>query len=341
MKKTILITLTVLLMVALVIHSTDASLGAATGISYSLGILVPSLFPFMILSSYLSKLLKSPNPVIVFILSILGGYPISANMLSEYLSNGEAEQKNAEYILYACINPSISFMVIVVGKTLLQNMKITYMMIAAIYLSSAIIFTVCMLVFKPKIMARDNKKKANLLESVYSSSKSIFMMCILVIVFCSLEYLLYSYKVGDLLYYIFKFTGVSKAEAYSFISGFLEISGGTADAAMNRCSIAYMVFILSFGGICVHFQIFSIIKKAINISKLKFFLYRVIHASLAVIILQILKIFIKVDVSAISTVDESSKMNIGNVLPGTIALIILSIVFVVTFKNKVEIVEKV
>ena len=117
----------------------DVRNGASNGISYCLYTLVPSLFPFMVLSSFIihsgiSKFIgKLLQPVIQFlfylpgsagsviIMSMIGGYPVGARGCMSLLEQGAITQKQAQRMLYFCVNAGPAFIISVVGSTLLQN----------------------------------------------------------------------------------------------------------------------------------------------------------------------------------------------------------------------------
>jgi len=324
------------LMIAVLFHSEESVAGAASGISYALSVLIPSLFPFMILSSAFSQTVKNKSPFLIFLLSVLGGYPVAAKCLE----NDDLSKNNASILIYTCVNPGISFMTVIVSKTLLQNSLLGLLVTLSVYISSFILFLVSYFIYKPSIISK-NDGSFDLVECVSSSTKSIISMSFFVIAFSALEYLIFSFGIGDILYFFFEHLNLSRESVLSILSGSLEISSGITNAVTSGCNLWIICALLSFGGICVSFQIFSIIKDKESISKAKYYFYRVIHVVLSCIILSILRLFIKPDLAVIYTPDALIKNSASKILPASILLILTCVIFLLTLKNDVEITEKV
>ncbi len=117
--KTILLCLIIIACaLGILLFPNDVRNGASNGISYCLYTLVPSLFPFMVLSSFIihsgiSKFIgKLLQPVIQFlfylpgsagsviIMSMIGGYPVGARGCMSLLEQGAITQKQAQRMLY-------------------------------------------------------------------------------------------------------------------------------------------------------------------------------------------------------------------------------------------------
>ena len=179
-------------MIAFLFHSEAGVAGAAAGLSYALSVLIPSLFPFMVLASFFSSFVENKNPFLIFALSVLGGYPIAAKCLE----NDNLSKNNASYIIYSCVNPGISFMTVIVSKTLIKNTTLALLVILSVYISSFLIFLFTYLIFKPRIIVSLNQK-VDFVDCVSSGIKSVISMSSFVILFSSLEFLLFSYAAGD------------------------------------------------------------------------------------------------------------------------------------------------
>ena len=182
--------------------------------------------------------------------------------------------------------------------------------------------------------------KNDFVDCVSSSIKSVISMSAFVILFSSMEYLLFSYAAGEFFYQFFEHFSLSKESVFSILSGILEISSGITSAVTSGCSLWIICALLSFGGICVSFQIFSILKGQ-SFSKRKFFLFRILHAGLSCIVLNILKLFIKPDLTVMYSPDALTESSVSKIMPATIALVLLSIVFLLSIKNDMEIKKKV
>lgn len=109
------------------------------GLSLCAGVLVPTLFPYMIISEmlvradlgyYLGKFLEKPMRRLFGIggsgagalaLGIICGFPVGAKTAASLYSRGELTKKELEKLLTFCNYPSAPFVIFAVGKKLLGN----------------------------------------------------------------------------------------------------------------------------------------------------------------------------------------------------------------------------
>lgn len=135
MKKTnaaaIIITLGLLLI--LVIASDGAVSGAKSALTTCAGIIIPCLFPFFVISylagnlslpSYLGRALQKPMALLfgtsgtgagIFVLGILGGYPLGAAVIADHVQRGELSVKEGNKLLCFCNNSGPSFLIGAIG----------------------------------------------------------------------------------------------------------------------------------------------------------------------------------------------------------------------------------
>ena len=150
----------ILLLVFLIItNPTICTQGAITGLLLCSRIIIPSLFPFtvcviFILKSgvlnnlnFLNKLtIKiwgiSSQMFAIFLLSLIGGYPLGAKILNE----SEIDSKTAGKMLYFCVNAGPAFIILAVGLGHFNSKEIGYLLFFSHIFSSIILS----FVFKPK-----------------------------------------------------------------------------------------------------------------------------------------------------------------------------------------------
>ena len=125
--------LAMLLPIALVLASDSAVEGAKTALHTCTGLIIPCLFPFFAASLLISGLglprwlgskLQAPMSLLfgvsgtgagIFILSILGGYPVGAALIADSLKRGEITSKEGATLLCFCNNSGPAFLVGAVG----------------------------------------------------------------------------------------------------------------------------------------------------------------------------------------------------------------------------------
>lgn len=110
-------------MVILILDTKTAISGMAEGISICLQTLIPSLFPFMLLSCILRTSLHSipflrklcrllPIPEgaeTIFLIGLLGGYPVGAQCIGHSVQAGNISRENGERMLAFCCNAGPAF----------------------------------------------------------------------------------------------------------------------------------------------------------------------------------------------------------------------------------------
>ena len=341
-KKILRIAAVLLLMAAVLLRADACAKGAKSGLDYALGVLVPALFPFLILTTALASWVETPKPFLFFLLSIVGGYPAAAASLAAFSEKEGFSAERADAIVCTAINPGVSFLFAVVAK-LLPDPRLAALLAVSVYLSSAILFFGYSIVQRPRLVS--NKPAAGgrgLIFCVAAASQSILKLSALVVAFSALGSVLSSFGADALLAKAFCALGLRGEEGASILSGALEITGGIRKAAENGCSLYFFAAILAFGGICVHCQVFSLLSGKIGFSKAKFYLFRVLHAALACLILRILSRLIRPEAfTVLQTEAASAPVSAQAFLPSGAALCVLCGIFLVTFKNGVEIPEKV
>ena len=121
----------------LFIFSDECKEGALNGILMCMGVLVPSLFPFFILASFLAEsnilepLTSVLNPVSKFllglksiclmpvILALVGGYPVGAKAIKSLYETKSITKTEAERLAVICCFAGPGFLITFVGSSLL------------------------------------------------------------------------------------------------------------------------------------------------------------------------------------------------------------------------------
>lgn len=295
--------LTVLCGAFLILFPSTSQNAVAEGISICLNVLIPSLFPFMVVSVFLnesglinsifafpSKLLSRFTHVNtalcnIFFVGMIGGYPSAAKNISVCLKNGQIDCKTAEILLCFCTNAGPSFLISAVGSKMFLSPALGVVLYVASLLSSVTM----MLIYSPKLgsfkINPPQKRKSiskSLIASVKSCCSSMLMICALVLLFSSV--LIIAEKATTNL-------GVFKA----VICGCIEVTRGCILASndFTLVNILSVSTICSFGGFCVIMQIKAICSDY-NISLKKFIQSRLLNVLLNLIYVFLLLFFIPI-----------------------------------------------
>lgn len=108
-------------MLALILDSRSAALAAAEGIELCIRAVIPSLFPFFLLSGYLTgnlqggkwmaKLFRCPeNCGSILLTGFLGGYPIGARLAAQEYHSKHISKEQADRLLSFCSQAGPSFL---------------------------------------------------------------------------------------------------------------------------------------------------------------------------------------------------------------------------------------
>lgn len=129
--------LSFVLLFILLLFPEAAALGSKNGLLLWAGILVPSLFPFSVLSSLVRRTMQGkPYHYLLLAAGILSGYPIGAKIAGELYRDGSLTKKKALFFAGFTNNPSPMFVLYFVAGNLLQLGRERYLFYALVLLSS-------------------------------------------------------------------------------------------------------------------------------------------------------------------------------------------------------------
>jgi len=149
-------------------------------------------------------------------------------------------------------------------------------------------------------------------------------MCVLVVVFSIFISFFESLKIFDL---ILKFFGIelSHESICSFIRTIFEVTQACSSISGSNF-VLMLSFAVGWAGLCVHFQIFSIIG-SLKLNYRKFFFFRLIHSSTAVILTFIILKFQRFKISRLVIPEIQFPMSTH--IFGSIALIVCCLYFLI------------
>jgi sporulation integral membrane protein YlbJ len=274
----------------LLIFPAAASEGAHNGIDYCLRILIPSLYPFMVISVFIVKsglsdkigrLLEAPIRAVLklpgstaatILMSMIGGYPTGARSIAALYENGSISENQAARMLCFCVNAGPAFVISAVGAGFLKNPQAGALLFASQILASLILSLLSGWkatnepVPAKRKTSRTLKISDALIASASDAAHAMMNMCCFVVLFAALINLLR-----------LQVTEPHKATA---LSALLEVTGGCADIAKLGAPLWVFALAIGWGGICVHFQVLSSVGE-IKIRLARFLFFRLLHGLLA------------------------------------------------------------
>ena len=109
-RRKLTLTLTILAMVLLILDSRNTVRFAAKGIDLCIRTVIPSLFPFFVLSIYLTGNLGGSGILPVLISGFLGGYPTGAQAAAQLWRTGRITRTQGNKLLLFCSQAGPSFL---------------------------------------------------------------------------------------------------------------------------------------------------------------------------------------------------------------------------------------
>lgn len=265
--------------VLLFVFSKDISFSIIFSISIWKDNLLPSLFPFFVMSDLLlaygfvdiisfflgaimTKWFYLPkDAAFAFFVSLFSGFPSGSKYVNDLLNTKKISIDDANYLIMFTHFANPFFIVTTIGLFLLSNVKAGYIILISHILSNIIVA----FIFRKKkvILNNDNNyKKAFYLSSpdkpfitiltnsIFKSFKTLVNMLGIIMIFL---------MITTIIKKIIPLTGITNG----LLSGFLEMTQGVKYISSLDISLPIKASILSaivsFSGLSVHFQVKSII----------------------------------------------------------------------------------
>lgn len=239
---------TVIGMTILILDSRHMVLYAGQGIDLCLKTVIPSLFPFFLLSIYLTGNLPSGSGTgAILIAGFLGGYPVGAHSAAESWRSGRITKAEAERLLLFCNQAGPSFLF---GMAAARFPEPRYAwMLWGVQLLSAL--TIGIITFVPERHSDLSipVSPRTLTTAMQMAIRSMASVCGWVVVFRVLLGYLAPLPLGN----------VQQVLLY----GLLELSNGCIllDTVENlKLRFLLATIMLNFGGLCVALQTASVIR---------------------------------------------------------------------------------
>ena len=332
------------LCIAVLTFSDKCSSGALKGLDFCIKILIPSLFPFMALSSFISSsgitehtgkitekimnnifgLPASFAPIIL--LSVIGGYPIGAKGISLLYNKNPANEFYCKKAALFAVCAGPGFIINYIGASLYSNHQLGFVILISQILSVVIIGIAINIInskkenLQPKnnyIKSKHSDLSTLIVKSAVDSSRGIFNICTFVVLFSA-------------------FTGIinsvmNEGIIKNSILCLLEVCTA-CEALSNNGTIEAVAFAIGFGGLCVHFQIYSLLTE-IKINKVLFFSVRILQGGITALLTHILIVLFPQSKAVFSTSSVESVKTYSNNFISVIALIAVAICFLYSIKD--------
>ena len=266
-KSKFLFIATFAVFILFIIDAKTAAKGVADGIDVCLKVVVPSLFPFFVITTYLNDMiLGHPLRFLLFIskklhipsgceyilpLGLTGGYPVGAKLIADMYNAKKIDKRTAHILLGYCNNAGPAFIFGIAGAAF-ASPAMPFILWLTLIISAVL---TGFLLPKPKEAVRVDSLSSSpsLSKSVKSGISACVSVCGWIITFKIILAYLQQWFANFLL-----------TKSGIIFTGILELSNGCMAATqLENPAVRFTVYsvFLSFGGLCIYLQTASVTER--------------------------------------------------------------------------------
>lgn len=307
--------------------------GVSNGLKVCSTAVIPSLFPFMVLSDFIvrSKLSEvignvlAPVTRLIFklpgsagcavLMSMVGGYPVGAKMTAQLLENGEISTAQSKRMMLFCVNAGPAFVIGTVGTVIFSSSKagtILYVSLVASAFVMGIVsrfFDSGSIEIRQKNITFDSKVIS---KSVSEAVNATLGLCAWILIFSCVMPLAEGLPI--------------KKELTVWIKILAEVTGGCL-ASASVFPLSIQALIMGWAGFSVHCQIVSYIK-ATGVRYLHFLLSRLIHGALAATLADFLFRIFPCETDVFATSSQIMPKMYSVSVPAAVSMILLAVLLI-------------
>ncbi len=315
--------------------------GVTDGLEICFYTIIPSLFPFMVLSSYITKsnvisyFHKCLSPISGFvfrlppctipaiIMSNIGGFPVGIKMTNDLYSKGQITKNQAMRMCFFCMNGGPAFVITAVGVNMLHSMKAGVIIYASLVLSSLILGVVTSFLGDKNELNMEMKKEMQepvscLSASVSDSLNSVLCICAWVVLFSSVICCISRFNISN--------------NVYLCIVSFLEVTKGCISIS-GIMPLSIIAGVIGFGGICVHCQVLSYIRN-MDVKYAHFIVSRVLSGAISALISYGLFMIFPVETDVFGNTQGITKVDFSVSIPAFLVFISMCVILIFDIDKK-------
>lgn len=249
-------------------------------------LIIPSLFPFFVVSGLLNRLgfsarlagrLSRPAARLYGIsgagatalfMGLIGGYPLGAAYIADMRRQGLISAEEGERLMGFCNNSGPAFLIGSIGAGVFGSARLG-LGLYIIHILSALITGLFFRGsgrYKAQLPHLPESRGSALIDSVRQAAQSILSVCGFIVCFCVIIGLMdaggnFSLLVGRLA----SLTGLELHAARALLSGVLELGSGIGamrGLTPSPVNLAIAAGIVGWGGVSVHFQTYAVLAES-------------------------------------------------------------------------------
>lgn len=268
--------------VLLLVFSAKAKNGAFMGVMLCGRVVIPSLFPFTVCALFLQnadflRFFDRLSPITtkifglngrgvgLWVLSLIGGYPIGAKLLSQSVEKREIAPETAGKMLGYCVNAGPAFIITAVGVNAFSSKTIGVILLCSHIFASFLVLCLNRFLYgnievKAKMQTTPSFSD-NFVLSTANAASAIMNVCGFVILFsCVIAFF-------------------EQNEKLSGLGLLLEVTNGVN----NSKNVFVVSFLLGFSGVSIWCQVLAMTRN-IKMNFLHFVLCRILNGGLSLVI---------------------------------------------------------
>lgn len=333
------LTATVVFIVGFITEPSAAIKGVSNGLTLCSTAVIPSLFPFIFLSDFFIRsglcdivgrylapvtgfLLRLPgNAGCAVVMSLIGGYPVGAKMISQLIDDGSITPSQGRRMMVFCVNAGPAFVIGTVGTVMLSSPRAGLILYASLAISS-LLMGFCMRFFCEKreckgVFTKKTFSADAVSQSVFSATNSMLMLCAWILLFSCANALVRCLPLSQ--------------NMMMWVNIITEVTGGCVQAT-KAFPLCVTALILGWAGLSVHCQLYPFIKQT-GLKYSRFCLSRLIHGGISTVIAQLLFRVFPCEVSVFSTFSDVTPSLFSVSVPAAVAMLILSAFLIIESKS--------
>lgn len=313
--------------------------GAKSGVNICLNTLIPSIFPFMALSTFIMRtdamrfpcklfgkvtkhiFLLPENAGQIIFMSLIGGYPVGAKLTADALKDNEITDNEARRLCIFCMNAGPAFTVTALGVNIYGNVKAGIVIYISLCISSVILGILTRFLSDGKNTVQIKKSvksfsSDDITFSVWDGFEATLRICAWVILFSA----------------FMSVATVKLGKSGEILSAVTEVTAGSVTVS-KICPIPVVTALCGFGGFCVHCQVLRFLKQCSLQYKL-FFAGRMLNSAISAAICYIILYYFPIEQNVSYTFSSARVSAISVSLPTVIAFIFMCVTMVLNIEKK-------
>ncbi len=337
-----------------------AASGISRGLAICSSIIIPSLFPFLVLAGFLVKSglsesigrrLEKPTRFLFglpgscaagILVGFIGGYPAGGIAVGELVERGAITPAQGRRMLCFCVNGGPAFIISGVGAGMMGNVAYGVMLYAA-HIATSILLGVLLRLLdgndpSPAHPAAVSTKRTSpavsFVDAVNASCRSMLYMCGFIILFAAVLSLSdgsgLTAMIDRALSAPLETIGLDVSLSSCLLPCLLEVSCGSVEAAHTGAAAPLLLgMALGWGGLSVHCQVAASLQGKGLVGK-GFFAVRTLHALLGGIFSVLLFRYIPVDTAVFNPSTDTLISPYSSSAGAAVALLAMCALFLLT-----------